>query len=86
MIKPSMSSSVPGGVLILFLATLGCDSPRASLADQSAEHRQESCTSSRQKTERDRDSANSCRSQRSWSEQIGDALSGVASAFRAPSP
>jgi hypothetical protein len=86
MMKPSMSSSVLVGVLILLWAALGCASPKASLTDKSIEQRQESCTSNQQKTARDRGAMTSCQSQRSWFEQAGDALSGAASAFRAPSP
>lgn len=83
---PSRSFAACVGLLVLFLTGLGCAGSGTSLTHESAELRQESCPSGQQKTERDRGSATSCRPQRSWFQQVGDALSGAASAFRAPSP
>jgi len=86
MTRSLMNTSLRGGLLILSLTGFGCAGPGTSLTHESTELRQETCASGQPQSERDRSSATSCRAQRGWFQQVGDALSGAATAFRAPGP
>lgn len=73
-------------MFIPFLIACGCAGPELSGTDQNADARQENCSSSPKKFEQDRRSEPSCRPQPGWLEQVGNALSGSASAFRGTRP
>ena len=73
-------------LFILIFVSLGCAGPEASLTHDSADLRQETCSSRQQKTERNRPPLATCRSQRTWLGEVGDALNGAATAVRLPKP
>ena len=73
-------------IFIPLLLACGCVGPGAPVIDQSADVRQDHCFPSRTKAEPDRSAGASCRPQPGLLEEIGNALSGGASAFRAPGP
>ena len=73
-------------LLMFILVILGCGGPGSAFTRDGAEHRQEPCSSREQKAERDYQQSATCRSDRTWFEGIGDALSGAASAVRMPQP
>jgi hypothetical protein len=73
-------------IFIPLLIACGCVGPGTPVIDQNTEARQESCTPNQKKVEHDRRAEASCRPQPSLLEQVGNALSGTASAFRAPGP
>jgi hypothetical protein len=86
MIEPIMASPLRSVLLVLIVISVGCAGPGASLSRDRAEIREESCSSSRQKTESDRARSTTCRSQRTWMEEIHDALSGTATVLRNSNP
>ena len=73
----------------LYLALLlawGCAGPETALTDQQTGTGQEYCSTSQKKIDPDRRTGVSCRPQPGLLEQVGNALSGTASAVRAPGP
>jgi hypothetical protein len=86
MVKRVKSPPVQAVMLVILSLGVGCAGPQASLTADGAESHEEVCTSSQQKEERDRHAATACRPHRTWLQEVGDAISGVASAFRAPNP
>ncbi len=86
MVNLSMNSFMRVLLLMLIFVTLGCGSPGMSLTRDSAELRQEPCSSRQQKAESDYQHSSTCRPDRTWLEGVGDALSGAASAVRMPKP
>jgi hypothetical protein len=73
-------------LLVPVLVSLGCASPETSMTDKRAKDPQEFCAARLNQSAGDRAPAISCRPQPGLLEQVGNALSGTASAFRAPGP
>lgn len=73
-------------ILILLLVGLGCAGPGASSTDEHAGIGEEACLPWQYKAEYDGRCSQACRPQRSWFQQVAEALGGAVSAFRAPSP
>ena len=81
-----MDCSMRSVLLILIFVSLGCVRPDAPLTRDSAELRQETCSSRQQNAERDRLPSATRRPQHIWLGKVGDALSGAAMALRLPKP
>lgn len=86
MVKRVKSPPVQAAMLVILCLGVGCAGPETTLTAEDTESRQEVCANGQQKEEHDRDAATACRPDRTWFQKVGDALSGVASAFRAPGP
>jgi hypothetical protein len=76
------------GLCVALLISFGCAAtPPASTNNNLAEiSRQDPCPSRLQQPERDAIPGRSCRTQHVWWNDVGDALSGVATAVRLPRP
>jgi hypothetical protein len=77
---------MPIAMLIFLLIGLGCAGPGSSFTDESAEIREEACSSPQHKAEYERQSSKACRPQRTWLQNVGNAISGAAPAFSTPRP
>jgi hypothetical protein len=73
-------------IFIPLLMVCGCVGPETSLIDPNADARHEDCAANQKKIESDHRTGASCRPHPGLFEQVGNALSGSASAFRAPGP
>jgi hypothetical protein len=88
----AMVMSVPrkamigAGLLILLCTGAGCAGPSSSLTHDRGDLQEETCSPQQQEAKHNRVSPAACRPHRTWVQKVGDALSGAASAFRAPSP
>ena len=68
------------------LIACGCVGPGNPVTDQNTDARQVYCFTNQKKIERNGIAGVPCRLQPGVLEQVGNALSGTASAFRAPGP
>lgn len=73
-------------IYLTLLLACGCAGPGTALTDQKTATRQGYCPTSQKTVEPDRLGGASCRPQPGLLEQVGNALSGTASAVRAPGP
>jgi len=75
------------GLLIFLFVGVGCASPQSSgRTDLAASSPQKVCRAGQQGVDRDRATGPSCRAQSLWWNDVGDALSGAATAVRLPRP
>lgn len=75
------------GLCVALLISFGCaGSPPAATKNLTETSRQDPCASRQQQPERDDILGRSCRAQHVWWNNVGDALSGVATAVRLPRP
>ena len=72
--------------LMFLLISLGCAGPELSLTDEHATIREEACSNQQHKAEYEGQSAKTCRSQRTWLQDVGTTISGAAPAFSTPRP
>jgi len=86
MVNLAMNSFMRALLPVLIFVSLGCGGPGTSLTRDSAELRQEPCSSRQQRVEGEYQQSATCRPDRTWLEGVGDALSGAASAVRMPKP
>lgn len=84
--EPGYQESMRQIIFIPLLIVCGCVGPETPVIDQNVGARQERCSLNQKKIEQDRSARASCRPQPGLLEQAGNALSGTASAFRAPGP
>jgi hypothetical protein len=75
---------MPIAPLMFLLIGLGCAGPGPSFTEDSAEIREEACLSPQHKSEYAGQSSKACRPQRTWLQDVGNALSAAAPAFSAP--
>jgi hypothetical protein len=73
-------------LLVPVLVSLGCAVPETSVVNQRDKGPQASCAASVRESAGARGTAQSCLVHPGLAEQVGNALSGTASAFRAPGP
>lgn len=69
-------------ILLLLAAGVGCVGPELSVTDRQAAVQEEACSSRQDGAQNNSLSSKACRSQRAWSQEVGEVLSGAASAFR----
>lgn len=69
-------------ILMLLAAGFGCAGPELSVTERQAAVQEEACSSLQDRTQNYSLSSKACRSQRAWSQDVGEVLSGAASAFR----
>jgi hypothetical protein len=75
------------GLCVALLIGFGCaGTPPTSTNNLAEPSRQDLCVSRLQQAERDEIPGRSCRAQHVWWNDVGDALSGVATAVRLPRP
>jgi hypothetical protein len=75
------------GLCMAVLISFGCAGTPPAMTNNLAEtSRQDPCTSRLQQSQRDDIPARSCRAQHVWWNDVGDALSGAATAVRLPRP
>lgn len=75
------------GLCVALLISLGCaGTPSMSTNNLTETSRQDPCPSRLQQPERNDIPGRSCRAQHVWWNDVGDALSGVATAVRLPRP
>lgn len=73
------------GLCVAVLISFGCaGTPLTATNDLTENPHQDPCTSRLQQPEREDISLRSCRAQHVWWNDVGDALSGVATAVRLP--
>lgn len=73
-------------MLMLLLFGLGCAGPGSSFTGESVEIREEACSSPQHRAEYEGRSSKACRPQRTWLQDVGNAISGAAPAFSTPRP
>jgi hypothetical protein len=71
-----------GIIFILLAVGFGCAGPEMSVTDGQAAVREEACSSRQDRTQHNGLASKACRSQRAWSQGVGEALSGAAAALR----
>ncbi len=69
-------------ILLLLAVGVGCVGPELSVTDRQAAVQEEACSSRQDGAQNNSLSSKACRSQRAWSQEVGEVLSGAASAFR----
>jgi hypothetical protein len=75
------------GLCMALLISFGCaGTPSTAINNQTETPRQDPCVSRLQQSERDNIPGRSCRDQHVWWNDVGNALSGVATAVRLPRP
>lgn len=69
-------------IFMLLAAGFGCAGPELSVTDRQAAVQEEACSSRQDRTQKNSLSSKACQSQRAWSQEVNEVLSGAASAFR----